>query len=222
MSVKDVDETEVISGQDAAESAGNTAEFEAVRTVYSTPNVVGPAAGADQPSGTIYPTVPAMPAPSDSPARVHAMSPWAKALVFIVVAVSLVITMSITTSSHKADEIISQQTTAPVAAPKPNSDLSLSGLKGEYWSNAKKILSSRDADLNGMVVLTDDGKEPIADANWTVEEISKSADGHLEVRLAHEQDLAKQAAGVAGQVGSYAKDAWDNLKDGTMGLGNAR
>ncbi len=44
-----------------------------------------------------------------------------------------------------------------------------SDLAGEKWSNAKKILEVRGADVSSIVVLTDDGKDVWDASRWTVE-----------------------------------------------------
>lgn len=49
-----------------------------------------------------------------------------------------------------------------------SSTVDLSDIPGQYWSNAKKLLKSRGADLSNAVVLTDDGSTPVVDANWVV------------------------------------------------------
>lgn len=226
MSFEDDAETTVVSGQrlDDVESmqddVAETSEFKAVRSVSSAPTPAVPATGSSEPP--VYPA-PGLAGDGRVAAPAHSVGWPVKIIAVAVVIISLAITVCLMNGMrYDADVIVSQQTTEPVPAPKPNAELSLDGLQGEYWSNAKKILESRGANFDGMVVLTDDGKEPIADANWTVSEIRKAADGHLEVELAHETDLAKQVGGVASQLGDYTKDAWDNLKDGTMGLGNAR
>lgn len=224
MSFEDDAETTVVSSHrldddGSTRDVADTSEFKAVRSVSSAPAPAVPATGSSEPP--VYP----IPGADDGrvAARAHSVGWPVKLIAVAVVIVSLAITVCLMNGMrHDADVIVSQQTTEPAPAPKPNAELSLDGLQGEYWSNAKKILESRGADFNGMVVLTDDGKEPLADANWTVSEIRKAADGHLEVELAHETDLAEQLSGMAGQIGGYAKDAWNNLKDGTMGLGNAR
>lgn len=213
MSVEN-EETEVIS-EPVDEVA--TREFKAVRSVQSTPVVAGGPAVDDYEQPVAMPV-----AVSPTVAKRPGHDSVKTAVIIFALVVSIAITGFIFHEWNKADGVVEQQTTQPVAPPKPNASLSLSGLEGEYWSNAEKILDSRDADLNGMVVLTDDGKEPVADANWTVESISKADDGHLEVHLAHETDLGKQTAGVIDEVTDYAKNAWGNLKDGTMGLGNAK
>ena len=224
MGLEDDAETTVVSSQrlDGVESTqdqAETTEFKAVRSVSSDPVLTESATG----SGPAVSPDPGRADDGQGAARARSVGWLTKLIVAAVVIVSLAITVGIMHSmDHDSGEIVSQQTTEPAPAPKPNAKLSLDGLQGEYWSNAKKLLDSRGADFAGMVVLTDDGKEPVADANWTVSEIRKAADGHLEVKLVHEKDLAKQVGGAASQIGGYAKDAWSNLKDGTMGLGNAR
>ena len=47
-----------------------------------------------------------------------------------------------------------------------------SDLAGEKWSNAKKILEVRGADVSSIVVLTDDGKDVWDASKWTVESIA--------------------------------------------------
>lgn len=224
MGLEDDAETTVVSSQrlDGVESTqdqAETTEFKAVRSVSSDPVLTESATG----SGPAVSPDPGRADDGQGAARARSVGWLTKLIVAAVVIVSLAITVVMMHNmDHDDGEIVSQQTTEPAPAPKPNAKLSLDGLQGEYWSNAKKLLESRGADFGGMVVLTDDGKEPVADANWTVSEIRKAGDGHLEVKLAHEQDLAKQVGGAASQIGGYAKDAWSNLKDGTMGLGNAR
>ena len=41
-----------------------------------------------------------------------------------------------------------------------SSTVDLSDIPGQYWSNAKKLLKSRGADLSNAVVLTDDAQRP--------------------------------------------------------------
>ena len=62
-----------------------------------------------------------------------------------------------------------------------------SDLAGEKWSNAKKILEVRGADVGSIVVLTDDGKDVWDASNWTVEYIAVE-DGALTAHLMHDSD----------------------------------
>ena len=69
-----------------------------------------------------------------------------------------------------------------------------SDLAGEKWSNAKKILEVRGADVGSIVVLTDDGKDVWDASNWTVESIAVE-DGALTTHLMHDS-----GSGVADAV----------------------
>lgn len=51
-------------------------------------------------------------------------------------------------------------TTAEQTASASSSTVDLSDIPGQYWSNAKKLLKSRGADLSNAVVLTDDAQRP--------------------------------------------------------------
>ena len=59
-------------------------------------------------------------------------------------------------------------TTAEQTESASSSTVDLSDIPGQYWSNAKKLLKSRGADLSNTVILTDDGSTPVVDANWVV------------------------------------------------------
>lgn len=97
------------------------------------------------------------------------------------------------------------------AASTPNADLDLSGIEGQYWSNAKKILDSRNADTSNMLILTNNGKTPIMDSNWLVKSISKQSDGSLEVHLDQVTDYTGEAGKSLNDVGDSIGRAWDNL-----------
>lgn len=66
-----------------------------------------------------------------------------------------------------------------------SSTVDLSDIPGQYWSNAKKLLKSRGADLSNAVVLTDDGSTPVVDANWVVTSAYYNDNGNLEIQLTH-------------------------------------
>ena len=51
-------------------------------------------------------------------------------------------------------------TTAEQTESASSSTVDLSDIPGQYWSNAKKLLKSRGADLSNAVVLTDDAQRP--------------------------------------------------------------
>ena len=84
-----------------------------------------------------------------------------------------------------------------------SSTVDLSDIPGQYWSNAKKILKSRGADLSNAVVLTDDGSTPVVDANWVVTSAYYNDNGNLEIQLTHKnRQLELQYAGGLEQQGA--------------------
>lgn len=117
-------------------------------------------------------------------------------------------------------------TTSTAAAPTPskprvtNGNVDLTGLVDQKWSNAKRILKARGAGLDAIVTLTDDGKSPVIDSNWTVTEVSRGSDGVITIRLKHDQSsTTDDIGGAAGQLKDKVSGAWNNLSDGSMGLG---
>ncbi len=106
-----------------------------------------------------------------------------------------------------------------------------SDLVGEKWSNAKKKLEVRGADVDSIVVLTDDGKSVWDASNWTVESIAVE-DGVLTAHLAHDSGsgvtdavsgaLESGAADAAGSVldaaGEAVKSAGENAAEGAKNL----
>lgn len=78
----------------------------------------------------------------------------------------------------------------------------LSDIPGQYWSNAKKILKSRGADLSNAVVLTDDGSTPVVDANWVVTSAYYNDNGNLEIQLTHKNSSGNSSDGQSGTDGS--------------------
>lgn len=117
-------------------------------------------------------------------------------------------------------------TTSTAAAPAPskprvtNGNVDLTGLVDQKWSNAKRILKARGAGLDAIVTLTDDGKSPVIDSNWTVTEVSRGSDGVITIKLKHDQSsTTDDIGGAAGQLKDKVSGAWNNLSDGSMGLG---
>lgn len=82
-----------------------------------------------------------------------------------------------------------------------------SDLAGEKWSNAKKILEVRGADVGSIVVLTDDGKDVWDASNWMVESIAVE-DGALTAHLVHDG-----SSSVSDALESGAADAAGNALD---------
>lgn len=112
------------------------------------------------------------------------------------------------------------EVTEPVVVPyqqqeeepaKPNANLDLNGIKGQYWSNAQKILDARNADTTNMLVLTDNGKTPILASNWRVESIGKQDDGSLVVHLSQIKDYTGEATDAGRSAADKAGQLWNDL-----------
>ena len=86
-----------------------------------------------------------------------------------------------------------------------------SDLVGEKWSNAKKILEVRGADVGSIVVLTDDGKDVWDASNWTVESIAVE-DGALTAHLVHDSGSAVADA-VSGALENGATETAGGVLD---------
>ena len=82
-------------------------------------------------------------------------------------------------------------TTAEQTESASSSTVDLSDIPGQYWSNAKKLLKSRGADLSNAVILTDDGSTPVVDANWVVTSAYYNDNGNLEIQLTHKNELGQ-------------------------------
>ena len=93
-------------------------------------------------------------------------------------------------------------TTAEQTESASSSTVDLSDIPGQYWSNAKKLLKSRGADLSNAVILTDDGSTPVVDANWVVTSAYYNADGNLEVQLTRKDGSSGNASGRAAVIDS--------------------
>ena len=96
----------------------------------------------------------------------------------------------------------------------------LSDIPGQYWSNAKKILKSRGADVDNAVVLTDDGSTPLIASNWIVQSIYYNDSGNLEVNLARSGNDQSGDGGVSSalqNLGGQAQNAWNALQNGITG-----
>lgn len=95
----------------------------------------------------------------------------------------------------------------------------LSDIPGQYWSNAKKLLKSRGADLSNAVILTDDGSTPVVDANWVVTAAYYNGDGNLEVKLARKDGSGNTSGGQSG-TDSSSSNALQDLTDKAQELGD--
>lgn len=96
----------------------------------------------------------------------------------------------------------------------------LGDIPGQYWSNAKKILKSRGADLSNAVILTDDGSTPVVDANWVVTSAYYNADGNLELQLTRKDGSSGNASGDQGATDSSSSNMLEDLSNKAQELGD--
>lgn len=111
-------------------------------------------------------------------------------------------------------------TTAEQAEVAQAGSVELSYIPGQYWSNAKKILKSRGADLSNAVILTDDGSTPVVDANWVVTSAYYNADGNLEVQLTRKDGSSGNASGDQGATDSSSSNMLEDLSNKAQELGD--
>lgn len=95
----------------------------------------------------------------------------------------------------------------------------LSDIPGQYWSNAKKLLKSRGADLSNAVVLTDDGSTPVVDANWVVTSAYYNDNGNLEIQLTHKNSSGNSSDGQSG-TDSSSSNMLEDLSNKARELGD--
>lgn len=95
----------------------------------------------------------------------------------------------------------------------------LSDIPGQYWSNAKKLLKSRGADLSNAVVLTDDGSTPVVDANWVVTSAYYNDSGNLEIQLTHKNGSGNSSDGQSG-TDSSSSNTLEDLSNKAQELGD--
>lgn len=116
-------------------------------------------------------------------------------------------------------------TDTTTSATSQSGTVDLSDIPGQYWSNAKKILKSRGADVDNAVVLTDDGSTPLIASNWIVQSIYYNDNGNLEVNLARSGSDQSGDGGVSSalqNLGGQAQNAWNALQNGISGAGTAQ
>lgn len=95
----------------------------------------------------------------------------------------------------------------------------LSDIPGQYWSNAKKLLKSRGADLSNAVVLTDDGSTPVVDANWVVTSAYYNDNGNLEIQLTRKNSSGNSSDGQSG-TDSSSSNMLEDLSNKAQELGD--
>lgn len=101
-----------------------------------------------------------------------------------------------------------------------SSVVDLSDIPGQYWSNAKKLLKSRGADLSNAVILTDDGSTPVVDANWAVTSAYYNDNGSLEIQLTHRDNSSSNASSEQGATDSSSSNALEDLSNKAQELGD--
>ncbi len=109
-------------------------------------------------------------------------------------------------------------TTAEQTESASSSTVDLSDIPGQYWSNAKKLLKSRGADLSNAVVLTDDGSTPVVDANWVVTSAYYNDSGNLEIQLTHKNSSGNSSDGQSG-TDSSSSNTLEDLSNKAQELG---
>ena len=113
----------------------------------------------------------------------------------------------------------STDTQAEQAAATQSSVVDLSDIPGQYWSNAKKLLKSRGADLSNAVILTDDGSTPVVDANWVVTSAYYNDNGNLEIQLTHKNSSGNSSDGQSG-TDSLSSNTLEDLSNKAQELGD--
>ena len=110
-------------------------------------------------------------------------------------------------------------TTAEQTETTQSGTVDLSDIPGQYWSNAKKLLKSRGADLSNAVILTDDGSTPIVDANWVVTSAYYNDNGNLEIQLTHKNSSGNSSDGQSGTDKS-SSNTLEDLSNKAQELGD--
>lgn len=114
----------------------------------------------------------------------------------------------------------STDTQAERAEATQSSVVDLSDIPGQYWSNAKKLLKSRGADLSNAVILTDDGSTPVVDANWVVTSAYYNDNGSLEIQLTHKGNSSGNASSEQGGTDSSSSNTLEDLSNKAQELGD--
>lgn len=111
-------------------------------------------------------------------------------------------------------------TTAEQTETAQSGTVDLSDIPGQYWSNAKKLLKSRGADLSNAVILTDDGSTPVVDANWVVTSAYYNDNGNLEIQLTRKDSSSSNASGDQGTTDSSSSNTLEDLSNKAQELGD--
>ena len=100
-----------------------------------------------------------------------------------------------------------------------SSTVDLTDIPGQYWSNAKKLLKSRGADLSNAVILADDGSTPVIDSNWVVTNAYYNDNGNLEIQLTHKNSYGNSSGGQSG-TDSSSSNTLEDLSNKAQELGD--
>ena len=111
-------------------------------------------------------------------------------------------------------------TTAEQTETTQSDTVDLSDIPGQYWSNAKKLLKSRGADLSNAVILTDDGSTPVVDANWVVTSAYYNDNGNLEIQLTRKDSSSGNASGDQDGADSSSSNMLEDLSNKAQELGD--
>ena len=111
-------------------------------------------------------------------------------------------------------------TTAEQTETTQSGTVDLSDIPGQYWSNAKKLLKSRGADLSNAVILTDDGSTTVVDANWVVTSAYYNDNGNLEVQLTRKDGSSGNTFGDQGTTDSSSSNTLEDLSNKAQELGD--
>lgn len=114
----------------------------------------------------------------------------------------------------------STDTQAEQAESTQSAAVDLSDIPGQYWSNAKKLLKSRGADLSNAVILTDDGSTPVVDANWVATSAYYNDNGSLEIQLTHKGNSSGNASSEQGTTDSSSSNTLEDLSNKAQELGD--
>lgn len=111
-------------------------------------------------------------------------------------------------------------TTAEQTETTQSGTVDLSDIPGQYWSNAKKLLKSRGADLSNAVILTDDGSTPVVDANWVVTSAYYNDNGNLEIQLTRKDSSSGNVSGDQDTTDSSSSNTLEDLSNKAQELGD--
>ena len=142
-----------------------------------------------------------------------------KILIVLAIVFALSIVFAIVSGMLNKRGSSTADTTAEQTESASSSTVDLSDIPGQYWSNAKKLLKSRGANLSNAVVLTDDGSTPVIDANWVVTSAYYNDSGNLEIQLTHKNSSGNSPDGQSG-TDSSSSNTLEDLSNKAQELGD--